>query len=256
MEPYQPKPEEFDSREYWKRESEHYRELYLSAHNSRERLRAQVPPESPVPISLTQDQAEAVIGRKLPTELFQFVPLGHRIVVVREKPKTMHGKLHIPARSQTARAAGWVVAVGPDVGKGIPNWVGRWPWPREQLLGAHIVFGAYAGQALMIDSDSTLDEWVEEAGGTGHTMDDYLSPFKLMTDNELWGLINDPVTVPSPVEVWANSTQASEKEREEWQQQVSGPASSTSSRGEGEPGSASIEATGAESEPSVNRFDN
>jgi len=150
------------------------------------------------PLVLAKADAEALVGHPLPQQLFDFIPLGHRIHVVVEPPKQQFGRIHVPKSAQKRPARGWVVAAGERVGQ---PWApsgeatGWWPLnPPETILGARVVFGAYAGRSLLIDPTDdhrdALKDWFDSSNTGGvnfaDAMDDYLSPFKLMTDADIW----------------------------------------------------------------------
>ena len=71
----------------------------------------------PTAAKATQAEAEQVVGRKLPSDLFSFDQLwGRRILVVREQEDTKSGLIVIPETAQIVKTTGWVIAAGPDVG--------------------------------------------------------------------------------------------------------------------------------------------
>lgn len=158
---------------------------------------------NPGPWILDQERAEEIVGHPLPEPLFRWAPLGHRIIVVVEPPAEKAGVLYIPDRSKHRPARGWVVSAGELVGT---RWApsgeatGWWPFsPPESILGARIIFGTYAGRAIKIDPTEdhkrTLEEWSRDHGVSyGAAMDDYLSPFKLLTDNDIWATEITPIS--------------------------------------------------------------
>ena len=145
---------------------------------------------------LAKDEAEDLVGHPLPDQLFEWVPIGHRIHVVVEAPKSKIGEIIVPKSAQKRPARGWVVAAGELVGT---RWspsgeaTGWWPLsPPSTILGARVIFGAYAGRSLLIDPTdghkAALKDWFDEkVSGVNFAdaMDDFLSPFKLLTDNDI-----------------------------------------------------------------------
>lgn len=146
------------------------------------------------PMMLDQNEAEQVTGyRPLPAELFDHLPLGRRIIVVREKPRERHGLIIVPEKSRAPRTSGWVIAAGPDIG--LPNTLtaaaGRWPWPPVTILGAQIVFPFYSGAPFCGELDDPMAAWVVEAGGAATVQDDTMCPFRLMADTEILTVIRN-----------------------------------------------------------------
>lgn len=133
--------------------------------------------EKPLPVMANKTKLEAIVGRPLPEELFHFTPWGRRLVVVRENPVEMHkGIIYIPKQAQERPAVGWVASCGQDVGPSYASLgptVGTSPFDARQLLGVKVLFGAYAGDALLI-------------GDTGDN-DLFQSEFVMLTDADLWG---------------------------------------------------------------------
>lgn len=129
----------------------------------------------PAELPMVADKAalEAHIGRELPVALFDFAPWGTRLVVAHVSPERKVGSIWIPSTAQTKVAQGWVVSVGPRVGKGRADYTGWCPYHRSRLLGVRCVFGQYAGQTLKV---SVQD-------------DDYDSGWSILSENEIWGII-------------------------------------------------------------------
>jgi hypothetical protein len=103
------------------------------------------------------------IGRELPDEVYQQRITGRRILVAPQPTDEKWGLLWKP-RSTTEReklqmGAGWVIAVGPLVGKaGAPHVAGSVLCDApEDLLGHKILFKAFTGVALQMSADE--DEW-------------------------------------------------------------------------------------------------
>lgn len=163
------------------------------------------------PMVLAQEQAEELVGHPLPSQLFEWVPIGHRLVVVVEPPKQQIGRIHVPKSAQKRPARGWVVAAGELVGT---RWspsgeaTGWWPLsPPDTVLGARVIFGAYAGRSLLIDPTedhrTALKEWFDQnVSGVSFAdaMDEFLSPFKLLTDNDIWAFYGPDFFNPTTTE--------------------------------------------------------
>jgi co-chaperonin GroES (HSP10) len=139
---------------------------------------------------MERSDAETLTGyASLPPELFETLPLGRRIYVIREKTRDKEGSIILPEQSQEARSVGWVVAAGPDIG--LPSTMpagGRWPWAPHTILGTKVVFGAWKGQALKPDFDDPTLPWVLEAGGPRSVKDDAGSPFRIITDMDIFAV--------------------------------------------------------------------
>lgn len=71
------------------------------------------------------------------------VPLGDRILVRREEPAAMIGRIHVPETAQQKVHRGEVLAVGK----------GEMPagWAGEALVGRTVTFSEYAGQRVPAD---------------------------------------------------------------------------------------------------------
>ena len=114
----------------------------------------------------------------LPEELFELVPWGHRLLIVREKPIAVTpGGIIIPEPAKREMTTGWVVSIGDRVGVDdsfSTAYPGISPFnPPEGLIGQRVTFAKHAGQALFPKRDSI--------GGTG-----YESRFTLMTDGDIY----------------------------------------------------------------------
>ena len=127
------------------------------------------------PLVADQAKLQALLGRELPDALFTFRPWGHRVVITRDEPLRKIGGIHVPETALTPPARGTVVSVGPLVGTGHASFTGYCPYLPQRLLGAKVLFGAYAGQSLRIDPRD----------------DDYLTYTVILTENEIWGLVGD-----------------------------------------------------------------
>ena len=124
----------------------------------------------PTAAKASKSEAEAVVGRPLPVELFEFDQIwGRRVLVVCESPEVLYGSIVIPiaALAREPRTTGWVVACGPWVGtpeQGLPGWS---PFPPEELLLKRVLFSAFAGTDLPVTQDpgkmsnKEFAEWVE-----------------------------------------------------------------------------------------------
>ena len=124
----------------------------------------------PTAAKASKPEAEAVVGRPLPIELFEFDRIwGRRVLVVCESPEVVYGSIIIPstALAKEPRTTGWVVACGPYVcipESGIPGWS---PFSPEELLLKRVMFSAFAGTELPVTkdpgklTDKQFTEWVE-----------------------------------------------------------------------------------------------
>jgi hypothetical protein len=123
---------------------------------------------------------EAAVGRALPADLYTFRPWGRRLLVVREEAPDAIKGIWIPDNIKEPPAVGWVAACGPLVGTpppGMEAHFGGWMRDPVDLLCKKVVFGKYAGQALLLgdrretsfESDyvvlDDLDVWGEVTGG-------------------------------------------------------------------------------------------
>jgi co-chaperonin GroES (HSP10) len=97
-----------------------------------------------------------VTGQEAHPDILSFFPLGDRLVIMRDKPVRMFkDTIYLPDNKVQRPNAGWVISVGPDIG--IPGYA----------LLSKVVFGAYAGQILMVgeeqedffDSSYLLIDW-------------------------------------------------------------------------------------------------
>lgn len=135
------------------------------------------------PLIANQALLEAIVGRPIHPEIFDFAPWGHRIVIVREEPlRISAGGIHLPHVVQLAQ--GWVLSVGHQVGEvSMGGPVGSCPLSRERLLGCKVLFGKYAGEPI-----KTGDVAKE---------DDFTADFVLLTDFDIYGTVGEaPKEVP------------------------------------------------------------
>ena len=166
-----------------------------------------MPHLSDPPYILPRATAEALVGRRLPAELFDWPLLGHRILVALEPPKTRFGSIIVPVQSQKLPARGHVISAGelvgtpwhPASGECTAYWPLRSAIETEHgirivpdpstILGARVLFSAYAGDALLLDPDDEGDpnqSWVEKMKEMGmDSLEWWRSPFKTMTDNDI-----------------------------------------------------------------------
>ena len=134
------------------------------------------------------DDAAKAIGRRLPDDLFKFVPWGRRLIVVREPPELTYGRIIIPAsvRTDQQKSVGWVISAGPDVGG--PDNSGRTPAGvspvgPEDILLRKILFGKYSGTPFLVrelEQDRVTDLYKDRDS-------QLLNPYVLMTDADILG---------------------------------------------------------------------
>lgn len=149
------------------------------------------PPESIAPsepLRVDRDLFKAYTGQEIHPQVLEFMPFGRRLVVMREEPLRMYeGVIHIPDQAQDLPASGWVISTGNSVGDpwapGSPP-LGNIPLRAVQLLGCKVLFGMYAGQALL-------------TGDKGE--DAYRSRYLIIDEGSLWGTMGAPP--PALVEV-------------------------------------------------------
>lgn len=102
----------------------------------------------------SKEEAEAVVGRKLPADLFGYDQIwGRRILVVREQEETRYGSIWIPAQSQTSKTTGWVISAGPEIGVPEPGTAGWSPFSPKELLLKRVLFGLWAGTDMPVSED-------------------------------------------------------------------------------------------------------
>jgi len=101
------------------------------------------------------------LGGRIPPKLLQSTLLGHRIIIAIEPAeKVSPGGIIIPDAARDSGGAGFIIAIGQDVGAGtggydpwFPDAETREAWFKEQrnLLGSHIVYGKFALWSLRMD---------------------------------------------------------------------------------------------------------
>jgi co-chaperonin GroES (HSP10) len=124
-------------------------------------------------------------GETIHPNIAEFTPFGRRLVVMREAAVTMHGGvIHIPESAREVPARGWVIAVGNSIGStwepGAPT-LGTVPVLPIRLIGCKILFGMYAGQALL-------------TGDKGE--DAYQSQYLVLDEGSIWGMVGTPPPEP------------------------------------------------------------
>ena len=145
------------------------------------------------------DDAAAVVGRRLPDDLFKFVPWGRRLIVVREPPELTYGSIIIPAsvRSDQQKSVGWVISAGPDVG--FADLSGRTPAGLSpvnatEILLRKVLFGKYAGTPFLVQDAKDVDDLYQDRDQK------HLNPYILMTDADILGEI-----LPEPIHTTDNT---------------------------------------------------
>lgn len=99
-------------------------------------------------------EIEAACGHEIPDDIWEFVPFGRRVIVVRETPADLYaGVIVIPKTAQSQMTQGWVIAAGQLVG--MPRADGQHvsPLAARLLVGRKVLFGAYAGIPFRVDTD-------------------------------------------------------------------------------------------------------
>ena len=154
--------------------------------------------EAPIEIELapakaSKEQAEKVVGRKLPDELFDMDQLwGRRVLVAAESPESTYGRLVIPKSIQKkgAKTSGWVIACGPLVGTPAPGMPGWSPFYADELILKRVLFGSVVGVELPVmedpgkKTDSEFAEWIEAGeAGAGEVL---ARPYIIMTDCDIY----------------------------------------------------------------------
>jgi chaperonin GroES len=128
-----------------------------------------------LPMIANQAKLEAIVGRKLPDDLFKFAPWGHRLIVVREEPVRKVGQIHVPEVAVEKLAEGWVLSVGHLVNQDMAA-----PLSKERLLGCKVVFGKYAGDNIGVTTkDPLVDQEQEDL-------------FSILRDTDIWGTVGEP----------------------------------------------------------------
>lgn len=118
------------------------------------------------PAKATKADAQRVVGRRLPDELFEMDQLwGRRILVVREIGDTQYGRIYIPQNQQAPKSSGWVIAAGPLVGTPAPGAPGWSPFYADELILKRVLFGSFAGVELPVVEDPRKKSDAEFAAG-------------------------------------------------------------------------------------------
>ncbi len=136
-------------------------------------------------------------NRTLPAALFRIIPWGRNVLIVREPPVGQVGSIIVPEAAMAPQARGYVVSIGPDVGKptGHPD-RHSCPYPRPDLIGARVVFSPHVGTTIAIGDDPTLDPdtyrvrlKVQAPDLSGRLQelprDDYQAPYKMLCDYQI-----------------------------------------------------------------------
>lgn len=97
-----------------------------------------------------KSKLEAITGRPIPEEVWEFHPVGPRLVIQRQPPERQIGSIVVPDSIAEANPAttGWVVKVGPTFG----DWE-EFPLAPQEMPGRLVLFGQYSGIVLH-ESDS------------------------------------------------------------------------------------------------------
>jgi co-chaperonin GroES (HSP10) len=138
-----------------------------------------------IPLRAHPKLFEEYTGETIHPAIAEFVPFGRRLVVMREAALAMHsGVIHIPESAREVPARGWVIAVGNSIGStwepGVPT-LGTIPVTSDYLLGCKILFGMYAGQAML-------------TGDKGE--DAYASRYLVLDEGSVWGMVGAPPPKP------------------------------------------------------------
>lgn len=109
------------------------------------------------PIGACHEDLQKMLEGKLDPEVIaalpeasRIAPIGHWMVVVRERTPEKIGSIHVPTTAREHLACGWVIAVGPDVGREASKWPGGWWGSPQDLLGRKVLFAMYAGSGIML----------------------------------------------------------------------------------------------------------
>lgn len=146
---------------------------------------APVGPVPGIPLLADPKAFEQYTGEPIHPAIADFTPFGRRLVVMREAPVAMHeGIIHIPESAREVPARGWIIAVGNSIGStwepGVPT-LGTIPVEPVYLLGCKVLFGMYAGQALL-------------TGDKGE--DAYRSRYLILDEGSVWGMVGTPPPHP------------------------------------------------------------
>jgi co-chaperonin GroES (HSP10) len=113
-----------------------------------------------------RERAERLVPVKVPDGVWEFRPVGHRLLVIREEPlRKTTGGIIIPSTAQHDQAKGWVVLVGWDIGERVsPGGIPPLPYPADPtpLVGRKVTFGKYAGVSMTFEAfeDPTVSQFV------------------------------------------------------------------------------------------------
>lgn len=136
--------------------------------------------DPPTSYFANREVLEAIVGHPIPPDVWEFVPWGHRLVVVREDAADVSpGGIIIPSTAKPQYTRGWVVSAGHQVGWESPHFPNTCPLPPWALVGRKVMFGNFAGTALQPDT---------EFGPRGtHT-----GKYVILSDADLFGELIDP----------------------------------------------------------------
>lgn len=128
---------------------------------------------------LDPEDCAKLIPRPVPEAVLRYEPLGRRLVVLCEEPiKRTKAGIYVPDQAQERPAVGWVVSVGPNVGRAEPGLSHVWVGPREFLLGQRVLFGQYAGSTLFLEQIRPTNT--------------FESSLLTLTDSDIWGIDHNP----------------------------------------------------------------
>lgn len=146
------------------------------------------------PVTTTKAEVEEAIGHPIPEDVWNLKPWGHRVIVRRDDALAKYGAIYIPEDAKMAPASGFVISIGPDVGTPLGNFNGECPLLNTRdLIGCSVTFGRWAG--------STLVDKLDTRGS------DYESDFLLMTEDDIWGINENPPIGPPKAEAEEDSLQ-------------------------------------------------
>ncbi len=95
-------------------------------------------------------ELEKLIGKEIPDDVWKFLPLGRRLVVLRDPPEHKVGLIYIPDNATEPLSTGVVISAGPWVGRegtGLGNFDAIM-YVAEEAVGHRFLFGKYAGTPL------------------------------------------------------------------------------------------------------------
>jgi co-chaperonin GroES (HSP10) len=97
---------------------------------------------------------EAIVGHPIPPDVWEFVPWGHRLVVVREEAADVSaGGIIIPSMAKRPYTRGWVISAGHQVGLPSAHYPNACPLAGSDLVGRKVMFGNFAGTVLAPDTE-------------------------------------------------------------------------------------------------------